>query len=160
MSMKMSEQDKNTMLDQLLPEGEQYKAKMWGVIMAGMKDIAAIGVLGGLLAGVTSTALGGGAAGAMGALSNEYCYIGLTEKRIVVCVIQKLDCSKVKGSFQIPFNEIMNVKVSKSIIPGRSVVNIPVKGGKIKLSLMTSSIGSDIQNQKENVQIFLQNISA
>lgn len=159
MSMKMCEEDKNGMLEYLLPNGEQYKAKVWGVIMAGVKDIAAIGILGGLISVAAGSVLGGGTAGAMGALSNEYCYVGITEKRIVVNVIQKLDCSKVKSSFSIPFTEIKKVKVSKSIIPGRRVVQIFFQNGTIKLSLMSNAIGTNIQNQKENVECFIQNIS-
>ncbi len=45
MAVKMNEKDKNTMLDQLLPAGENYEAKIWTVIEAGADALTSIGAL-------------------------------------------------------------------------------------------------------------------
>lgn len=90
MAVKMNEKDKNTMLDQLLPAGENYEAKIWTVIEAGADALTSIGALSIVLK--NSSNLGLGAAGVLGSLSNEYAYMGLTQKRLVVVVVKKNRC--------------------------------------------------------------------
>lgn len=63
--LTMNEKDKNEMLEAILNENEAYQCKLWAVIMAGADTYALIGGL---------STLTGGAAAALGALSNAYCY--------------------------------------------------------------------------------------
>ena len=60
--LTMNEKDKNEMLEAILNENESYQCKLWAVIMAGADTYALIGGL---------STLTGGAAAALGALSNE-----------------------------------------------------------------------------------------
>lgn len=154
----MNEQDKNKMLDKVLNEGETYSAKVWGTIMAGTDTMLAIGAAGGILttfAGAAATGL----SGTMGALTNEYCYVGMTDSRLIFCVVGKMDCSKVKGYFSIHFDGITKVKVSGSFIPGRKVLKIYIDKKCIKLSLVNNTIGTDIEGQKEGIEKILNRIS-
>ena len=77
--LTMNEKDKNEMLDSILNEKGEYLCKLWGVLMADSKTYAAIGGL--------SAIVGGGAA-ALGALSNAYCYIGVTEQHLNFVVVE------------------------------------------------------------------------
>ena len=71
--LTMNEKDKNEMLEAILNENEAYQCKLWAVIMAGADTYALIGGL---------STLTGGAAAALGALSNAYCYLGVTEQHL------------------------------------------------------------------------------
>ena len=71
--------------------------------------------------------------GAGGALSNEYCYVGMTENRFAFFIVGKIDVTQVKFAFVIPFAQIERVKVKKSLIPGRYVIHIYSGKNHIKL---------------------------
>jgi len=139
----LNEKDKNELLGQALIEGESYKAKVWGCLMADTKTL------------MSFAAVGGSFGGAMGALSNEYCYVGMSNLRFVFYVMETFDCFKVKYAFAVPFTQIDKAKVKKSLLPGRHVVKIYVGKQCLKLSLVTNTIGTDIQDQKQGVEFIL-----
>lgn len=85
--------------------------------------------------------------------------MGLTQKRLVVVVVKKTDVSQVKFAFDLPLEQLSSVKVKKNFIPGRQVMTAVFENKKIHFSIMSSSIGTDIENQKENAQILLKNFS-
>ena len=152
--MKMNEQDRNLMLDALLTEGESYQAKIWAVLMA---DTATVAGLVGFSHFVTGNS---GFAGALGAFTNQYCYVGLTEQSINIAVIETMDVSQVKAQFKIPRTAIQNVKVKGSFIPGRKTVHLSLEGKKkFSISVMSSAIGTDIKDQKENATKFIEAIN-
>lgn len=143
----MNEKDKNEMLNAIAGEGETYQCRLWGTIMADAKTYAKIGGL--------SLITGGGAA-ALGALSNAYCYLGMTEKNINFVIIDSIDVSKVKNRLSIPVGSITKAEVKKGLIPGRTTVILHIENTKMKLALMNNAVGSDIKGQKENVEKFCQ----
>ena len=55
---------------------------------------------------------------------------------------------------QIEFFELV-----RDYLPGRKVVMLHLGKEKMKISLMNNAIGSDIQGQKENVEMFCQIVS-
>ena len=140
----MNEKDKNEMLDSILNEKEEYLCKLWGVLMADAKTYAAIGGL--------SAIVGGGAA-ALGALSNAYCYIGATEQHLNFVVVDSVNVRNIKNRISIPMECITKAEVKGGFLPGRKVVML-----YFGISLMNNAIGSDIQGQKENVERFCQMI--
>ena len=123
----MNEKDKNEMLEAILNENEAYQCKLWAVIMAGADTYALIGGL---------STLTGGAAAALGALSNAYCYLGVTEKHLNMVIVNSVNVSKIENRLMLHFGK-----------------------EKMKISLMNNAIGSDIQGQKENVEMFCQIVS-
>ena len=145
----MNEKDKNEMLDSILNEKEEYLCKLWGVLMADSKTYSAIGGL--------SAIVGGGAA-ALGALSNAYCYIGVTEQHLNFVVVDSVNVRNIKNRISIPMECITKAEVKGGFLPGRKVVMLYFGKDKLKISLMNNAIGSDIQGQKENVERFCQMI--
>ena len=98
----MNEKDKNEMLGSILNEKEEYLCKLRGVLMADSKTYAAIGGL--------SAIVGGGAA-ALGALSNAYCYIGVTEQHLNFVVVDSVNVRNIKNRISIPMECITKAEV-------------------------------------------------
>lgn len=144
----LNEKDKNELLGQALKEGESYNAKVWGCLMADTKTL------------MLFAAVGGSLAGAMGAFTNQYCYVGMTNSKFVFYVMETFDCYKVKYAFEVSYTQIEKVKVKKSILPGRHVVQFYASKQCLKLSLVTNTIGTDIQGQKEGIEMILAEIKA
>lgn len=148
--LTMSEKDKNEMLD-TVNSNEAYEAKMWGTLMASDAELLKNSLKYSLLIG---GALGGGLAGASGAFSNQYSYIGMTATGIYFVIIETFNIKKINNIFKIPYEVIEAVKIKGGIIPGRKVLYIKTSYGNLKLALMNNAIGSDIQGQKEAVTYF------
>ena len=144
--LTMNEKDKNEMLEAILKENEAYQCKLWAVIMAGADTYALIGGL---------STLTGGAAAALGALSNAYCYLGVTEKHLNMVIVNSVNVSKIENRLSLPLSSITKA----GLLPGRKVVMLHFGKEKMKISLMNNAIGSDIQGQKENVEMFCQIVS-
>ena len=143
----MNEKDKNEMLEAILNEQEAYLCKLWGVLMADAKTYATIGGL---------SAIVGGAASALGSLSNAYCYIGITEQHLNFVVVDSVNVRNIKNRISIPIERITKAEVKGGLLPGRKVVMVYFGKEKLKIPLMNNAIGSDIQGQKENVEKFCQ----
>lgn len=143
----MNERDKNEMLNAVAGKGETYQCRLWGTIMADAKTYAKIGGL---------SLIAGSGAAALGALSNAYCYMGMTEKSINFVIIDSIDVSKIKNRLSIPVGSIIKAEVKKGLIPGRTTVILHIENAKMKLALMNNTVGSDIKGQKENVEKFCQ----
>ena len=80
MTLFMNEKDMNEMLDSICPEGETYQGKAWGTLMSGTAEMLALG-----------------------ALSNVYCYVGVTEKTLIIAVLETFDISHIYGKILLPF---------------------------------------------------------
>lgn len=123
-----------------------YQCKIWATIMAN-NDV------------LMEYALKYGAsAGSAGALTNEYCYIGLNEDRLDIVVLNNFSAKK-EYEFSIQLNDITKIKIKKSIIPSRRVLILYLNDNKeIKISIMNNAIGTNIKNQKENVNILIEKL--
>ena len=141
--LTMNEKDKNEMLEAILKENEAYQCKLWAVIMAGADTYALIGGL---------STLTGGAAAALGAL-------GVTEKHLNMVIVNSVNVSKIENRLSLPLSSITKAEVKGGLLPGRKVVMLHFGKEKMKISLMNNAIGSDIQGQKENVEMFCQIVS-
>lgn len=160
MSLKMSEEDKNRLLDQAsVSNGNDYKVKLWACIMADAKDMTAIGGLATVAIYSLSTVAGAAAVG-LSALNNEYCYVGLTGNEIIICVVKKIDCSKEKYTIKIPLSNITSVSIRQNKLFKRSVARIQIGSSSLTLSLMDNAIGTNIRGQKENVEKLLDALRA
>ncbi len=151
----INERDKNVFLDSMLKEGEEYEFKVWAALMASNKELAAYGGLGAF--GMA----GSGMAGAAGALSNIFCYIGLTENSLNIVTLEKFERDRVDAKVAIPIKDIDKIRTRRSIIPKRRMIYIKIKSNenkkkqkKLKISLMSGPVFTDIKNQKENAKIF------
>ena len=132
--LTMNEKDKNEMLEAILKENEAYQCKLWAVIMAGADTYAPIGGL--------STLTG-----------------GITEKHLNMVIVNSVNVSKIENRLSLPLSSITKAEVKGGLLPGRKVVMLHFGKEKMKISLMNNAIGSDIQGQKENVEMFCQIVS-
>ena len=109
MALLMNDTDMKQMLDAICPEGETYQGQAWGTLMSGTAEMLALG-----------------------ALSNVYCYVGVTERFLVIAVLETLDISHIYGKICI----------------------IKMKSGKtkLKLSLVNNSITAKVKEQKLGMQ--------
>lgn len=155
MSLLMKEKDKEEMLNKIKDKNENFEAKMWGTLMLSNKDL----IVNSFQYSGPGPA-GAGMAGASGALSNRYCYCGMTETGIYFVIVKTMKVNEIEETFKLPYDAITKVKIKSSIIPGRKVVHIYSDLGKYHLSLMNNAIGSDIRGQKEAVKYFCDHIAA
>ncbi len=131
---KMNDQDMQQILSKLNQKNESYIAQVWSVVMS--------------INGSHQTAL-----------NNAYNYLGITDKNIHIAIIDSFDVSEVKGYLSISLEDIIKVSIKKSLIPSRKIIRIQTKTMKMKISVMSNSIGADISCQKENVQLLIEKLS-
>ena len=109
MTLFMNEKDMNEMLASICPDGETYQGKAWGTLMSGTAEMLALG-----------------------ALSNVYCYVGVTEKTLVIAVLETFDISHIYGKICIPFDQFDELKVQKGLLPSQRIIK--AKSGKTKIN--------------------------
>ena len=128
MTLFMNEKDMNEMLDSICPEGETYQGKAWGTLMSGTAEMLALG-----------------------ALSNVYCYVGVTEKTLIIAVLETFDISHIYGKILLPFEQLDEVKVQKGLLPSQRIIKAKSGKTKIKLSLVNNSITAKIKDQSAGI---------
>ena len=129
MALLMNDTDMKQMLASICPEGETYQGQAWGTLMSGTAEMLALG-----------------------ALSNVYCYVGVTEKSLVIAVLETFDISHIYGKICIPFDEFDEVKVKKGLMPSQRMIKAKSGKTKIKLSLVNNTITAKIKSQKQGIQ--------
>ena len=125
MTLFMNEKDMNEMLDSICPEGETYQGKAWGTLMSGTAEMLALG-----------------------ALSNVYCYVGVTEKTLVIAVLETFDISHIYGKICIPFDQFDELKVQKGLLPSQRIIK--AKSGKTKKNCRWSTTASPPKSKIKN----------
>ena len=130
MTLFMNEKDMNEMLDSICPEGETYQGKAWGTLMSGTAEMLALG-----------------------ALSNVYGYVGVTEKTLIIAVLATFDISHIYGKILLPFKQLDKVKVQKGLLPSQRIIKAKSGKTKIKLSLVNNSITAKIKDQKQGMRV-------
>ena len=83
---------------------------------------------------------------ALGALSNVYCYVGVTEKTLIIAVLETFDISHIYGKILLPFEQLDEVKVQKGLLPSQRIIKAKSGKTKIKLSLVNNSITAKIKD--------------
>ncbi len=136
MTMVLKQEDMDKNLDAILPEGETYKVKIWGLILKGSTLERFI---------LDSWAV----------LQNECCYFGITEKHLVIALMGSMNISKMQGKIIIPLDELPPVKRKHGVLPNQKMLILGEGKGKLKISLMDRSVlTSSIKNQREEIQTF------
>ena len=105
MALLMNDTDMKQMLESICPEGETYQGEAWGTLMSGTAEMLALG-----------------------ALSNVSCYVGVTEKSLVIAVLETFDISHIYGKICIPFDQFDEVKIKKGLVPSQRIIKM--KSGK------------------------------
>ena len=125
----MNDTDMKQMLESIRPEGETYQGEAWGTLMSGTAEMLALG-----------------------ALSNVSCYVGVTEKSLVIAVLETFDISHIYGKICIPFNQFDEVKIKKGLVPSQRIIKMKSGKMKLKLSLVNNTITAKVKDQKLGMQ--------
>ena len=135
MTLFMNEKDMNEMLDSICPEGETYQGKAWGTLMSGTAEMLALG-----------------------ALSNVSCYVGVTEKTLVIAVLETFDISRIYGKILLPFDRLDEVKIQKGLMPSQRIIKAKSGKTKIKLSLVNNTFTAKIKDQKQGMRVICETL--
>lgn len=142
-------QDRDEKLGNLISSDEQFECKIWATIMA--TDIELL----------KKTWYLGMFAGAAGAFTNQYCYMGICNSKLYVSVVETFAVERERYNLAIPFQDIKKVKVKGGILPKRKVVYLyGADNKKMKIAVMLNAIGSDIKDQEPNALKFFELLSA
>lgn len=125
----MNDTDMKQMLESIRPEGETYQGEAWGTLMSGTAEMLALG-----------------------ALSNVSCYVGVTEKSLVIAVLETFDISHIYGKICIPFDQFDEVKIKKGLVPSQRIIKMKSGKTKLKLSLVNNTITAKVKDQKLEMQ--------
>ena len=125
----MNDTDMKQMLESICPEGETYQGEAWGTLMSGTAEMLALG-----------------------ALSNVSCYVGVTEKSLVIAVLETFDISHIYGKICIPFDQFDEVKIKKGLVPSQRIIKMKSGKTKLKLSLVNNTITAKVKDQKLEMQ--------
>lgn len=129
MALLMNDTDMKQMLESIRPEGETYQGEAWGTLMSGTAEMLALG-----------------------ALSNVSCYVGVTEKSLVIAVLETFDISHIYRKICIPFNQFDEVKIKKGLVPSQRIIKMKSGKTKLKLSLVNNTITAKVKDQKLGMQ--------
>lgn len=132
MALLMNAADMDRMLEEIRPEGETYTGKAWGTIMGGAVEILALG-----------------------ALSNVYCYVGVTEKSLVIAILETFDISHIYGKVCLPFDQIRELKIGHGLMPSQRIIKLKAEGVKLKLSLVNNTLTTRGIDQKSGMKTIL-----
>ncbi|MBE5062606.1 hypothetical protein INF30_04915 [Lachnospiraceae bacterium DSM 108991] len=132
MALLMNAADMDRMLEEIRPEGETYTGKAWGTIMGGAVEILALG-----------------------ALSNVYCYVGVTERSLVIAILETFDISHIYGKVCLPFDQIRELKIGHGLMPSQRIIKLKAEGVKLKLSLVNNTLTTRGIDQKSGMKTIL-----
>jgi len=131
----MNEQDKHAFLNEMRRGGEIYQAEVWGTVTADKKTQAMFSSLPSRMA-----------------LADVYAYIGMSEENINIVAVNTQKPDVILGRMRLPFEKITSAEIHNSLIPGRKTVDLMVEGRAVRLRFTGSTIGTDLQNQKEGIR--------
>lgn len=129
MTMMMNDWDMDVMLSSICPDGESYRGMAWGTLMSGTAEMLS-----------------------SGALSNVYCYAGVTDRTLVVAVLDTFDISNLRGAISIPFDAVEKLKIKKGLVPSQRIIKLTSGNTKLKLSLVNNTITARVMEQKEGMR--------
>lgn len=132
MALLMNAADMDRMLEEIRPEGETYTGKAWGTIIGGAVEILALG-----------------------ALSNVYCYVGVTERSLVIAILETFDISHIYGKVCLPFDQIRELKIGHGLMPSQRIIKLKAEGVKLKLSLVNNTLTTRGIDQKSGMKTIL-----
>lgn len=143
-TFNLNEKDKNEMLDAVLKKREFYRCRLCGRFKAGILMYKKMG--GWFLPRRTY--------GLYGEIDNERCYLGMTEKRIYVVIIDSVNAGRIREKLAIPMADVIKTEMKRNLKEEQTAVILHSKDFKVKITLPDHMTGTDIQGQKKNVEKF------
>lgn len=142
MSLTMSEDAKNELLDEILNDNERYISKIWATIKLCTPLIMKYSTL---------------AKPKTIEFLNVYAYFGITKNHLNIVTLSSLNVTASSGSFSIPRSEITDITIKKKGLSYSVVFYLGKE--KIFVSFPLTAIGTNIKNQHHNTDCFIQEIS-
>jgi hypothetical protein len=150
MSLSLKKEKMIEYLEDVKIQGENFRCMLWGTVYAKLSDFhnhSAVSII------MFFTP----APGVSGFLNNAFCYIGLTEESLYVVALDSYDTARIIGNFKIPLSSITSLNMRKGL--GSHTIEIG-SNGFISLNVKSTSIGTNIADQKKRMEEFLVAIEA
>ena len=144
----LNEKDKNEMLDAVLKKGEFYQCRLCGRFKVSARAYKKMGWW--LLPRRPYILKFGSFEG----INNKRCYLGMTQKRIYVILIDPVNEKRITEKFSIPIADIVKTKIKRKMRAGETWVTLCAKNFKVKIILPDYMSGIDLQQQKVNYERF------
>lgn len=135
MSLTLSEEAKNELLNTMLEADQSYISKTWAMIVLCSPQIMKYAVSG---------------QQRRVELLNVYAYIGFTEDALKIVTLSSLNVTVPTGYFSIPRTEITSVDIQKKFLSYTLVFHLQKE--RIRISFSLAAIGTNIKNQRKNVE--------
>lgn len=130
--MFMNDEDMKAFMNEVKPENEEYKAMAYGTLMSGIFLKLTIG-----------------------ALSNSYCYLGITDNYFVLVETGAAN-NLVNNKFIIAFDDIKSLNISNKL----NGYNIKIESSEFKLNILLNKKKGiqRVKNQKEDAKIIVETL--
>jgi len=147
MGLSLKQEEMIKYLEDAKAPGETFKCMLWGTVYADFSSFQNHSAASIFMAGTLT-------AGVAGSLNNAFCYIGLTDQSIYVIAVDAYNTSTITASFGLPLAGITMLNIRKAPLGASHTVEIE-SGEYVSLTVKSTSIGTNIKDQKERMQFFL-----
>ena len=151
MGLSLKKEEMIRYLEDAKAQGEYFKCMLWGTVYAKFSSFQN-------RSAATWIMAFSAAPGVAGSLNNCFCYIGLTDQSIYVIALDAYNTSKIIGTFALPFANFTSLKIHKTFLGASHRVEIDC-GERIWLTVKSPSIGTNIKDQKAQMEEFLASIA-
>ena len=145
MGLSLKKEEMIQYLENIKAPGENFSCMLWGTVIAKLSSFHDHSAASIIMAFTLAPGVGG-------FLNNAFCYIGVTEQKIYVVALDSYNTSKIVGTFAVPFANITSFKGGKAF--GSYTVTLEC-GERISLTVKSTSVGTNIKDQKERMAEFV-----
>ncbi len=139
-SLTLSENSKNKYLDEILEENEAYLSKVVGKISFCSSSLKEYSINHKKLVEKL----------------NVYAYFGISDSYLTITSLSSLNITVKNGQFKIPLQDFSSIDISKKSFS--YTITAHLESGNLSLSLPIVSIGTNIKNQRQNVEAFISHL--
>jgi hypothetical protein len=146
MGLSLKKEDMVTFLEEIKEDDESFKCMLWATLYAKLPVFKGKSTVSKVMQFTLTPGVGG-------MINNSFCYAGITDKTLYVVAVDSYDTSRVIATFKLPFSDMEVFKINKGLM---GVYKLTIDtGNQVILTLKSTSIGTNIKDQKERVVDFL-----
>ena len=150
MGLSLKQQEMVEFLESAKQKNESFKVMLWGTIIADLPLLEDRTIASAIMVFMP---VGGVAA----MPNNAFCYIGISEKCLYAIALDAYNTSKIIGTFVLPFDQLTALNVRKTML-GSYVVEATCEDSFVSLTVKNTALGTNIKDQKQRVEIFMEEI--
>ena len=132
----MNVRDMESMLGEILAEGESYTCMLWSIFSLNSKSRIILAQISDLPDSKPN----------MMPLSNVYAYVGLTQAHLNLVVVNAYKISQVMDRYSIPLSAITRVEAKNGLIIGKT---LRIDAGEAKMLLEMSSFAAGNRDDEQ-----------